>query len=76
VSENDETFDIYRRLKQGPVLVEAVPGLEKACDRMKAIAKEKAGVRYFVSNRRTRDVVAEIDATKPVKRKRRRVVDR
>jgi len=76
MSENDEIFDVYRRLRQGPVVVDTISGLEGACDRMKQIAKESPGVRYFVSNRKTGVVVGEIDATKPVKRKWRRVVDR
>jgi hypothetical protein len=64
------TFDIFRRLKQGPVLVETVSGLVEACDRMKQIAKEKPGVRYFVADTKTGLVVAEIDATVRVKRHR------
>jgi hypothetical protein len=64
------TFDIFRRLKQGPVLVETVSGLVEACDRMKQIAKQKPGVRYFVADTKTGLVVAEIDATVRVKRHR------
>lgn len=64
------TFDIFRRLKQGPILVETVSGLVEACDRMKQIAKEKPGVRYFVANTKTGSVVAEIDATARAKKHR------
>jgi len=72
----EQTFDIFRRLKQGSMLVETVRGLDEACDRMKAIAKEKPGVRYFASDRKTHKVIAEIDATTRVKRKWRRTVVR
>jgi hypothetical protein len=66
----EPTFDIFRRLRQGPVLVERVSGIVEACDRMKQIAKEQPGVRYFVAEANTGSVVAEIDATSRVKRRR------
>jgi hypothetical protein len=70
------TFDIFRRLKQGPVLVERVSGIVEACDRMKQIAEEQPGVRYFVAETDTRAVVAEIDATVQLKWTWRRVAVR
>jgi hypothetical protein len=66
----EPTFEIFRRLRQGPVLVERVSGIVEACDRMKQIAKEKPGVRYFAAEAKTGSVVAEIDATIRVKRRR------
>jgi hypothetical protein len=64
------TFDIFRRLRQGPILVETVSGLVEACDRMRQIAKEKPGVRYFVADAKTGSVFAELDATVRAKRHR------
>lgn len=72
----EPTFDIFRRLRHGPELVETVHGQVEACDRMKQIAAQKPGVRYFVSKAKTQSVIAEIDATIPAKRKWRRVVAR
>lgn len=68
--KKEATFDIFRRLKQGPMLVETVSGLVEACDRMKQIAKEKPGVRYSLADTKTGTIVAEIDATIRVKRHR------
>lgn len=73
---DEQTFEIFRRLRHGPMWIESVFGLVEACDRMKQIATEKPGVRYFVSESRTQSVVAEIDATVPVRRKWRRLVIR
>jgi hypothetical protein len=73
---SESTFDIFRRLRQGPVLVERVSGIVEACDRMKQIAEEQPGVRYFVAETDTQAVVAEIDATVRVKRTWRRVAVR
>jgi len=72
----EPTFDIFRRLRHGPEFVETVRGLAEACDRMKQIAKQKPGVRYFVADTKTHQVVAEVDATVRVKRKWRRVTVR
>ena len=68
----EPTFDIFRRLRHGPELVETVSGIVGACDRMEQIAKEKPGVRYFVAETETQSVVAEIDATVRAKREWRR----
>lgn len=73
---SDASFEIFRRLRGGPMLVERVDGIAEAWDRMKQIAKERPGVRYFVSDTKTQAVVAEIDATIPPKRRWRRVVVR
>jgi len=72
----EPTFEIFRRLRQGPVLVETVTGLVEARERMKQIAKEKPGVRYFATESKSHAVVAEIDATIKVKTKWRRVAVR